>query len=125
MSDLFKDILPSIQLTKKHVLEDEKDYNPYMVNKFISLHDDGLFYAAEMNRYPQLSKMAQYTFYLHALKSRRRPFVKMAKPVKQEDVELVKQYFGYNEIKARDVLGILNTNQLEMIRKSLTIGEMK
>lgn len=123
MSDLFKDILPSIQLTKKHCLEDEKDYNPYMVNKFVSLHDDGLFYAAEMNRYTQLPKMAQYTFYLHSLKARRRPFVKMAKPLKEDDVELVKQYFGYNDVKARDALRILNTNQLDMIRKVLTVGE--
>lgn len=123
MAELFKDILPSLQLTKKHCLEDEKDYNAYMVNKFISLHDDGLFYAAEMNRYPDLPKRAQYTFYLHALKSRRRPFVKMAKPVKLEDVELVRQYFGYNDTKARESLNILTKDQLVMIRKALTVGE--
>lgn len=123
MAELFKDILPSLQLTKKHCLEDEKDYVPYMVNKFISLHDDGLFFAAEMNRYPDLPKKAQYDFYFHILKARRRPFVKWAKPLKEEDVDLVKQYFGYNDSKARDALRILNTNQLEMIRKTLTVGE--
>lgn len=123
MSDLFKDILPSLQLTKKYCLEDEKDYVPFMVNKFISLHDDGLFFAAEMNQYPDLPRKAQYDFYFHTLKTKRRPFVKRDKPVKEDDVELVKQYFGYNDSKARDALRILNTNQLEMIRKVLTVGE--
>lgn len=123
MAELFKDILPSLQLTKKYCLEDEKDYVPFVVNKFISLHDDGLFFAAEMNQYPDLPKRAQYDFYFHALKAKRRPFVKRDKPVKEDDVELVKQYFGYNDAKARDALRILNTNQLEMIRKVLTVGE--
>lgn len=123
MSDLFKDILPSLQLTKKYCLEEEKDYNPFMVNKSISYHDDGLFYAAEMNRYPDLPRRSQYDFYFHALKAKRRPFVKWAKPISLEDVDLVKQYFGYNDAKARDSLNILSKDQLVMIRKALTVGE--
>lgn len=123
MSDLFKDILPSLQLTKKYCLDNEKDYNPFMVNKSISYHDDGIFYAAEMNRYPDLPRKSQYDFYFHVLKAKRRPFIKWAKPIKLDDIELVKQYFSYNDAKARDALKILNTGQLEMIRKALTIGE--
>lgn len=123
MAELFKDILPSLQLTKKYCLEDEKDYVPFIVNKFISLHDDGLFFAAEMNQYPDLPKRAQYDFYFHALKAKRRPFVKREKPVEEEDVELVKKYFGYNDTKARESLNILSKDQLVMIRKALTVGD--
>jgi len=49
--------------------------------------------------------------------------VKWNKNAKEEDVELVKRYFNYNETKARDALKILNNNQLDMIRKILEASE--
>jgi hypothetical protein len=123
MADLFKDIIPSLLLTKKYCLEDEKDYNAYVVNKVVSNHQDGIFLAVEMNKYPDLPKKAQYDFYFNGLVSKRRPYVKWNKNAKEADVELVKKYFNYNETKARDALKILNTNQLDMIRKILEASE--
>lgn len=123
MSDLFKDIIPSLQFTKKHCLEEEKDYNSFMVNKAMSYHDDSLFYAAEMNMMPHLPRMAQYDFYFHALKAKKRYFVKWAKPIKEDDIEIIKQYFNYNDRKAMDILNIITADQLVMIRKALTIGD--
>jgi len=121
MADLFKDILPSLQLTKKYIFVD-KDYNPFMVNKAISYYVDAIFYANEMNRYTDLPKVAQYDFYFYGLEAKRRPYTKWAKSPKQEDLELIQRYFGYNETKARDVINILTEDQLVMIRKRLTVG---
>ncbi len=123
MADLFKEIIPSLLTTKNHCLEEEKDYVSFVINKAISQHDDGIFYAAEMNRMPsELPRRAQYEFYYHSLRAKRRPFIKWAKPIKEDDLAIVKQYYGYNDTKARDALRILNTSQLDMIRKILTIG---
>ena len=52
MADLFKDIIPSILQNKKNVLENEKDYNAYIINKALSFHYDCVMQANEMNRFP-------------------------------------------------------------------------
>jgi len=122
MADLFKQIIPSLLSTKKDCLEDEKDYVPFVVNKAISQYVDGIFYANEMNRYPELPKRAQYDFYFHSLAAKKRPFVKWSKPEKEQNIELIKQYFNYSDKKAREVLNIISQDQLVMIRNVLTVG---
>ena len=54
MSDLFKDIIPSVLQTKKDVLEDEKDYNAFVVNKALSFHFDCVLQVNSMNMLPAL-----------------------------------------------------------------------
>jgi len=108
--------------TKKYLLEEESDYVPFVVNKALSYQQDCLFYAAEMNRLPELPKKTQYDFYFNSIKAKRRPFVPWAKPVKMDDVELLKKYFGYNQSKALDALNIISADQLAMIRKELDTG---
>jgi Bacteriophage clamp loader A subunit len=125
MADLFKEIVPSILQTKKHCLENEKDYVPFVVNKTLSYHDDCLFYAAEMNQYPGLPHRLQYDFLFHSIKSRRRPFARWVKPEeKNDDIKAVQAYYNYSETKARESLNILTEDQLVMIRKAYTVGEM-
>lgn len=121
--DVFKDILPSVLKTKKHILENEKDYNPYLVNHMVSMHDDAILYANEMNMLHQLPKRLQYDFYFYGLRSKSRPFVKWYKPAKQEDLDAVKKYFGYSDAKAKQTLNILSEDQLVLIREITTAGE--
>ncbi len=124
MSDLFKVVLPSLQLTKKHCFEEyEKEYKPFVVNKMLSYHDDSIFYAAEMNIYHVLPEVAQYNFFFHSLRKKKRGYASWIKPVKPEDLELVKEYFGYSDQKARMALSVLQESELEHIRTVLTIGQ--
>jgi hypothetical protein len=122
MADLFKDIIPSLMQTKKDVLEKESDYVPYIVNKALSFHYDCILQSNMMNILPNTDKRMQYDFYLHSLRSYKRPFRRWHKLEPNEDLELVKEYYGYSLTKAREVMHLLSTEQISTIKKSLHKG---
>lgn len=122
MTDIFKDIIPSVLQTKKNVLENEKDYNAFIVNRAISFHYDCIMQANEMNRFPNLSANMQYHFLLNSIRGYKRPFRKWEKRETIEDLELVKEYYGYSNERAKEALVLLNAAQLEEIRKKLDKG---
>ena len=119
----------SINLTKKNLLasEDadwEKHYPPYIVNKCMSHHMDTVMYANEMNFYPNLDKKLQYDFFINTVRSRKR-FSPWDKKQKMNDLEVVKQYYGYSNEKARQALNILTPDQLDFIKTKLNKGGKK
>ena len=124
MSDLFKDIIPSIQQTKKIVVtqENERDYVPFLVNRALSFHSDIVMFANEMNRMPNLDALLQFHFLLNTVRSQKRPFQKWQKRDTVENLEAVKEYFGYSNEKAKEALTILSDTQIEEIKKSLNKG---
>ena len=101
MTDLFKDIIPSILQTKKDVLETEKDYNAYVVNKALSFHYDCVLQANEMNRFPSTPGTLQYHYLLNSIRGYKRPFRPWQKRETIDDLETVKEYFGYSNEKAK------------------------
>lgn len=123
MADLFKDIIPSILEKKKYILEDEKDYSPFMVNRAVSQHVDCIYFANEMNRFHNLDRRPQYDYYINIVKAHKRPFVKWAKPIKESNLEAVKTYYGYSDAKAAEALKVLNDEQIAFIKKRTTTGE--
>lgn len=122
MSDIFKDIIPSILQTKKNVLENSKDYVPYVVNKALSFHYDCVMYANQMNMVPSLDSDLQYHYYLNSVRSYKRPFQKWHKFEKNEAIEAIKEYYGYSSDKAKATLEILSDEQIEIIKKNLYKG---
>ena len=69
-----KDWLNSINFNKKNLLEEDpsviKEYPPFIVNRCLSNHVDAIMFANEMNKYPNLDKDMQYSFYLNSLRKR-------------------------------------------------------
>ena len=122
MSDLFKDIIPSILQNKKNVLDNEKDYNAYVVNKALSFHYDAVLQANQMNLLPNLSGAMQYQYLLNKVRGYKRPYQKWVKRETTEDLEAVKEYYDYSNDKARDVMVLLNDAQKEEIKKRLYKG---
>ena len=119
-----KDWLNSINLTKENLMEDpsnEKDYPPYIINRCMSGHVDCILYANEMNMQPHLSKDMQYAFYLNSIRKKKR-FSPWIRKDKVEDLELVKQYYGYSNEKASQALKILNNTQINFIKQRLEKG---
>ena len=102
----------------------EKNYPPYVINKCLSHHMDTLAFANEMNRYPNLDKELQYSFYLNTVRPKRR-FSPWGKKAKVKDLDLVKKYYGYSNEKAIQALRILTPNQLNYIRDKLNKGGKK
>ena len=122
MTDLFKDILPSIMQNKKNVLENEKDYHAFVVNRALSFHYDTTLQANEMNRFPNLPGTMQYHYLLNTVRGYKRPFRKWEKRETIDDLEAVKEYYNYSYEKAKDVLVLLDATQLEEIRKAIHKG---
>ena len=122
MTDLFKDIIPSILQTKKDVLEDEKDYNAFVVNKTLSFHYDCVLQSNEMNKVPSTPATMQYQYLLNTIRGYKRPFRPWQKRETVENLELIKEYFGYSNDKAKEVLVLLDANQIEEIKSKLYKG---
>ena len=120
-----KDWLNSINFNKSNLIEEDpsivKDYPPYIVNRCLSGHLDCVLFANEMNRYPNLDKDMQYSFYLNTLRKKKR-FSPWLRKDKVTDLQSVKQYYGYSNEKASQALKILSKQQLEYIKQRLEIG---
>jgi len=119
-----KDYLNGINLKQGNIQEDSramKKYPAYVVNKCLSGHIDCIMYANEMNRYPSLDNDLQYNFYLYSIRKSKR-FAPWDKKQTDNDLELVKQFYGYSTDKARDALKLLNKGQLEVIKSKLQVG---
>lgn len=75
-----------------------------------------------MNKYPSLDKKMQYDYLFYSIRGYKRKFEPWQKLSKNENLEIVKEYFGYSNEKAKDVLSLLNHNQINEIRGMLNKG---
>ena len=124
-----KDYLNAINFTKQNLLDtnDEtwvKKYPPFVINKCLSVHYDCIAQANEMNGYHFLDNRIQFHFLLNSIRKRKR-FGKWPKQFKLNDLEYVKEYYGYSNEKAKQALNILTEKQIEHIKKSLYKGGRK
>ena len=121
-----KDYLKAINRTKEPLMDEEdemweKKYPPFIVNKCLMPFQDTILFVNEMNQYPQLDKKLQFDFYLNSLRSRNR-YTPWMKAKKLNNLECVKEYYGYNNEKARVALDILNDEQISAIKQKLDKG---
>jgi len=115
------ELIKSISSTKKDILENEKDYNAFMVNRGLSYFPDTVIYANEMNRFHHLDSRLQYQFLINTIRKRNR-FSKWNKSIESENINAIKQYYGYSNEKARDVLPLLSNEILKTIRGRIQHG---
>jgi GTP-dependent phosphoenolpyruvate carboxykinase len=123
------DFLNDISHKKKGVIRDdplaEKDYKPYVINKFLSQHIDCILYVNEMNIRPHCDKILQFDYLINSLRKQFRRSSKWLKPDFFDNAEIVKEYFGYSTPKAKQALEILTEEQLDYIRFKLRKGGLK
>ena len=86
-------LITSISNSKIDILEDEKDYNAYMVNRGLSYFPDTVIYANEMNKFHHLDSRLQFDFLINIVRKRNR-FSKWNKNVESENLQIVKEYYG-------------------------------
>jgi len=116
-----KDWLNSINFTKEDLSYDIKTYPPFIINRCLSGFIDTIMYANEMNMYHNLDNDMQYSFYLNSVRKRKR-FSPWLRKDKVNDLECVKQYYGYSNEKASQALKILDKQQLNFIKQRLETG---
>ena len=120
-----KDWLNSINFNKKNLIEEDpstiKDYAPYIINRCLSGNIDSILFANEMNKYSFLDKDMQYSFYLNSVRKRKR-FSPWLRKDKVNDLECVKEYYGYSNEKAQQAMRILTKEQIKYIKQKLDTG---
>lgn len=118
------DFLNAINDNKIDLMEDpanERSYVPFMVNRTLSYFPDTAVMANEMNVRHHTDNKLQFHFLLHIVRKRKR-FSKWAKPEQQRDLDVVKQYYGYSNEKARQVLPLLSADQLQQLHQRVSKG---
>ena len=124
MSNPF-DYVNAILQNKKQLIVDEiteKDYTPFLANRSLSYHKDCIMYANEMNRRHFLDKKLQFDFLLNTVRSQKRPFAKWVKSEKSDDLECIKQIYGFSESKAREALRLLSDEQIQQLKEQTQTG---
>ena len=120
-----KEWLKSINLSKKNLIDEdpslEKEYSPYIINRIYSGHLDAILFANEMNQYHFLPKKMQYDFFLNTLRTKKR-FSPWLRKDTIKDIDYVKRYYGYSNEKAKQVLKILSTEQINFIKSKFETG---
>jgi hypothetical protein len=127
MSNPF-DYVNSILQNKKKLIVDEqteKDYTPFLVNRSLSYHKDCIMYANEMNRRHLADKKLQYDFLLNTVRAMKRPFAKWVKSEKSDDLECIKQIYGFSDVKAREALRLLSKEQIQQLKEKTDIGGLR
>jgi len=124
--DLFKDYVPAISSSKIKLMDSddemwEKNYQPFLINRNFSQHQDAILYANEMNQYPLADKKLQFDYLLNSIRPRKR-YSPWAKKSIHNDLSIIKEYYGYSNERAEEALKILTDDQIEYIRGKLNKG---
>jgi hypothetical protein len=117
------DILNDISYTKTGTINEDtvSQYNPYMVNRWLSMSIDTIMYAQEMNCNAHLPKDMQYDYYFHAIKKNKR-FFKYIKHTKQDLIDVIAEYHGCSDKKAKELLRLFSESDIEYMKSKLNKG---
>ena len=121
-----KDYLNSINYTKEQLLDSEdeqweKKYPPFIINKCVAPFPDTILLVNELNQLHHVDKKLQYDFLLNSLRSRKR-YTPWMKAKKLKNLEYVKEFYGYNNAKAKIALDILTDEQISAIKQKMIKG---
>lgn len=99
----------------------EKEYVPFLINKAMSYYVDTVMIANQMNMLSDIPVRQQYQYYYNTVRKSKR-WAKWHKKVEDEDLELIKEYFGYNDRRANEALEILSPNDITIIKERSNKG---
>ena len=121
-----KDYLNAINQTKEPLMDSEdeeweKKYPPFVVNKCLMPFQDTILFVNEVNQIPHVDKKLQFDFFLNSLRPRKR-YSPWMKAIKVENLEYVKEYYGYSNEKSKAALDILNDEQISAIKQRTRKG---
>ena len=117
----------AINFKKQDIMVDdlaEKGYAAYMINRSLSYFPDTVMMANEMNVNHHLDNRLQFDFLINIVRKKKR-FSKWAKPESISDVEVVKEYYGYSNEKAKNALSLLTSDQIDELKKKVFKGGTK
>ena len=119
--------LNEINFGKKDIIVDditEKQYNSFMVNSGLSYFKDTAVIANEMNINHHLDNRLQFDFLINMIRKKKR-FSKWNKPQIIDDLDVIKEYYGYSNKQAKAVHNLLSSEQIGELRKKVYKGGKK
>ena len=118
------EFIKAINETKEDVMVDdvsEKKYSPFIVNRGLSFFMDTIVHVNELNPNHHLDSRLQFDYLLNSVRKKKR-YSKWLKPEKLQDLDVVKEYYGFSNEKAKDALSTLSEDQLAFIKDKLNQG---
>jgi|TARA_B100001094_G_scaffold21674_1_gene18299 hypothetical protein len=116
--------LKAINESKKDIMVDdlsEKEYNPFIINKGLSYFKDTVLYANEMNKNHTLDHRLQFDFLINIIRKKKR-WSKWIKADEVANLELIKEYYGYSNEKAKSALTLMSNEQIEQLKLRIYKG---
>jgi len=118
------DFLNSINSTKVNLLDKDPEninqYNSFLVNRSLSYFPDTVLISNEMNRLHHIDARLQHDFLINIIRKKKR-FSKWDKP-QSTDIECIKEYYGYSDSKAKQIIGLLTSGQLQELKNKVNKG---
>lgn len=122
------EFLNAINYTKVDIIDGddvaEKEYTPFIINRCLSYFMDTVLHVNEMNMYSDIPKKIQFLYLKTAIRKNKR-FSKWMKTEKIEHLELIKEYYGYGNKKAKEALEILSPEQIKIIQEKMFRGGVR
>lgn len=100
-------------------------YSPYVVNRTLSYHENLVHLANVMNQYHFLDKDMQFVFLINTIRKGKLGYRKWIKTEKLSSIEVIKEYYGYSNEKARQVLKLLPPEQIKILKEKVYKGGRK
>ena len=121
-----KDYLNAINVSKDSLLDTEdemweKKFYPFIINKCVAPFEDTVMLVNEINQLHHLDKKLQFDFLINSLRPRKR-YAPWLKAKKLKNLEYVKEFYGYNNEKAKVALDIMDDEQISAIKEKLNKG---
>lgn len=119
------DLLNDISVDKKYLFDEDTatQYNAFMINRGLSQQNDTILLANEMNKRPGLSKEMQFDFLFYSVQARKR-YGKWAKSddSDKKNLDLIKEHYQVSNVKAIEMLKILDKRDLTYIKSLYEAG---
>jgi len=121
-----KEYLKAINQTKEPLMDTademwEKKYPAFVVNRCVYPFSDTILLVNEMNIYNGLDNKLQFHFLLNSTRARKR-FTPWLKSSKINNLETIKEYFGYSDQRAKEVLNVLTDEDISYMETKLDKG---
>ena len=118
------DFVKSVSSDKTDIMVDdieEKAYQPFLINKSLSYHQDSVFFTNEMNCRHGVDNRLQYVFFLNTLRKRQR-FSKWSKPYVSKKLDVVKEYYQMSTREAKELYTLLSDKELRELKNRMNTG---
>lgn len=104
-----------------NLVEQNMPYQKFLINRAFSLSEDTVMAASMMNERSGLDDDIQATFYIHAVRPRKR-WEKWPKSISQDTIEIIAQYYGMSKREAKTVAELHTSEHISSMKAFLETG---